>query len=94
MFLGGAAIVAVYEDDLVAFDALTGKRVGATKTPAEIQGAPVVVGQRLYVALKNRTLLCLQLALTAPPPSPSPAPGESPLPSRSSPVEPSVPPVP
>jgi outer membrane protein assembly factor BamB len=82
------AIVAVYENDLLAFDAREGKRVGSAKTPAQIQTPPLVLGDRLFVGLKNRTVLSLKLALVPPPPSPSPAgspepdasPGESPSP--------------
>lgn len=80
---GSAVIVACQETDILGFDARTGARLGALQTPAEIRTPPVVVGERLFVGLRDRSVVAL--ALNQAPfaaPSPTPPPSAGPQPAR------------
>jgi hypothetical protein len=59
---GPAVLVACQESDIVGIDPATGRRVGVFKTTAEMQTVPLVAGGRLYVGLRDRTVVCLQFA--------------------------------
>jgi len=73
LLLGHAVLVACHENELVGFDARTGKRLGGLTTPAGLQTPPLLVGDWLYVGLRDRSLLALRLgAETTPEPSPHP----------------------
>ncbi len=78
LLLGNAVLVACLESDILGFDARNGRRLGVLKTPAEIRTAPLVIGDRLYVGLRDRSVIALALDQTPAPeqaPTPSPAPG-------------------
>jgi outer membrane protein assembly factor BamB len=64
LLVGTAAIVACQEADVVGFDARTGRRLGGLTTPAEIRTPPIVVGDRLYIGLRDRSVLALTLDQT------------------------------
>lgn len=74
LLLRGAALVACQENEIVGFDARTGKRLGSLTTPAPMQTAPVLVDDTLYVGLRDRSLVALRLAAAG---APSPAPSGS-----------------
>jgi outer membrane protein assembly factor BamB len=79
LILRGAALVACQENEIVGFDAHTGRRLGALTTPAPMQTAPLLVDDTLYVGLRDRSLVALRLAAATASPEPSttaPAPRE------------------
>ncbi len=88
---GNAVVVACLENDILGFDGRSGQRLGSLKTPAEIRTPPLVIGDRLYVGLRDRTVIALTLDQTpapdvapSPPPAPKPSgsPGATPPPVR------------
>lgn len=90
VLMGTAVLVACFENDVVGFDGRTGRRLGSLRTTAEIRTPPVLVNRRLYIGLRDRTVVALQLA-APPPPQASPEPEASPVWSPS-PAPPSPPP--
>lgn len=64
ILVGDSVLQACYESELVGFDGRTGGRLGGLKTPAEIRTPPLLVGDRLYVGLRDRTLVAYTLDLT------------------------------
>jgi outer membrane protein assembly factor BamB len=70
---GGAVLLACYESEVLGFNARTGKRLGGLKTPAEIRTPPLLVDDRLYVGLRDRTVVAYRLDMTpAAPETPRP----------------------
>jgi outer membrane protein assembly factor BamB len=57
----GAALVACHENELLGFDLRTGKPIGGLRTTAVIATPPVVVGRRLFLGLRDRTAIALDL---------------------------------
>ena len=92
VLMGLAVLVACFENDVLGFDGRTGRRLGSLRTSAEIRTPPVLVNRRLYIGLRDRTVVALQLA-AAPPPQASAGTEASPVWSPS-PPPPSPPPVP
>jgi outer membrane protein assembly factor BamB len=80
LVLGDGVIVTCYgsrpdENLLVGFDGRSGRRLGEMRTPGEIESAPLLVGDRLLLALREPRLIALQLAAPSEPePSPTPSP--------------------
>ncbi|HET7291187.1 MAG TPA: PQQ-binding-like beta-propeller repeat protein [Vicinamibacteria bacterium] len=79
LLIGSAAVVACQELEVVAFDARTGRRLGAATVPAEIRTPPVFARDRLYLGLRDRSVLAFSLDLTPSaevklPPGPRPTP--------------------
>jgi outer membrane protein assembly factor BamB len=79
LLLGKGVIVACYgsrpsENLLLGFDGRSGHRLGELRTPAELEGQPLLVGDRLLIALRDLRVVALQLAAPseadAPPPLP------------------------
>jgi outer membrane protein assembly factor BamB len=64
LMVGTAALVACQESDVVAFDARTGRPLASLAAPGDIGAAPIVVGGRLHLGLRDRSLLALALDLT------------------------------
>jgi outer membrane protein assembly factor BamB len=94
---GSAVLVACYDDEIVGVDGRTGTKLGSFTTPAEIQAVPLVFGDRLYVPLKDGTLLALRLpepAAPGPPPSPAASPSPTASPSPGAPPSPTPSPSP
>jgi outer membrane protein assembly factor BamB len=91
VLLGQAVLVACFENDVLGFDGRTGRRLGSLRTSAEIRTPPLLVNRRLYIGLRDHTVVALQLAGT--PPAGSAEPQASPVWSPS-PPPPSPPPVP
>ena len=88
---GNAVVVACLESDILGFDGRSGRSLGALKTPAEIRTPPLVIGDRLYVGLRDRTVVALALDQTPAPdaaPSPTPAPKASTPPGATPPAAP------
>ncbi|MCL4819995.1 MAG: PQQ-binding-like beta-propeller repeat protein [Vicinamibacteria bacterium] len=80
--VGGALLIACLEDELRAIDTRTGAKIATMRTPSPLRTAPVVVGDTVYVGLRNPwSIAALRLAgldpegrpLPPPPPAPSPA---------------------
>jgi len=61
---GSAALLACQEDEIVAFDARTGRRLASLNAPAEIRTPPVLLGDRLYLGLRDRSVVAFGLDLT------------------------------
>jgi eukaryotic-like serine/threonine-protein kinase len=93
LLTGTAVLVACFENDVLGFDGRTGRRLGSLRTSAEIRTPPVLVGRRLYIGLRDHTVVALQLAGIPPASLGSPGPEASPVWSPS-PPPPSPPPVP
>jgi outer membrane protein assembly factor BamB len=77
LLLGRGVLVACYgsrpsENLVLGFDGDTGARLGEMRTPAELQGAPLLVGDRLVLAYRDGRVVGLQIAAPADP-EPSPA---------------------
>lgn len=89
--LGRAALVACFENEIVGFDGRTGRKLGSLRTSAEIRTPPVLVGRRLYIGLRDRSVVALQLAVTAPAAAPAPS---EPAPTGSPSALPSPTPIP
>jgi outer membrane protein assembly factor BamB len=65
--LGEGVIVTCYgsrpsENLLVGFDGRDGRRLGELRTPAEVEGEPLLQGDRLLLPLRDLRVLALQLA--------------------------------
>jgi outer membrane protein assembly factor BamB len=66
LLVGDDVLVGCYgsrpdENFLVGFAARTGERLGDLRTPAELAAAPVIVRDRLVLALRDRRVIALQL---------------------------------
>jgi outer membrane protein assembly factor BamB len=60
------------ETFLLGFDGMTGRRQGDLKSPGEIASPPVLVGDRVYLALREKAVAALSLGTaSAPEPAPS-----------------------
>ena len=79
LLLGDGVIVACYgslpsENLLLGFDGRTGRRLGELRTAAEIEGDPLLQGDRLLLPLRDRRVLALQLAAPSDADVPAPVP--------------------
>jgi outer membrane protein assembly factor BamB len=68
---GTAVLVACLENEFVGFDARTGRALGGFKTDAEILAAPLLVGGRLHVAFRDRSVGTFWLNQSPAKPAPS-----------------------
>jgi outer membrane protein assembly factor BamB len=59
---GDTAFVACRESDILGFALKTGKPVGALRTAAPLHTAPLLLGGRLFVGLRDRTVAAFELA--------------------------------
>jgi outer membrane protein assembly factor BamB len=57
----GAVIVACLENEILGFDLVTGRRLGSLKTAEAMRTPPILVGSRLFVGLRNRSVQALEL---------------------------------
>jgi outer membrane protein assembly factor BamB len=57
----GAAIVACQENEILGFDLKTGQRLGSLKTAEAMRTPPLLLGGRLVVGLRNRSVVALEL---------------------------------
>ncbi len=73
-----SVLVACHENEILGFDLKTGARRGGLKTAAQIRTAPLLLGGRLFLGLRNRSVVALQLAGFEETPTPSPSPSPSP----------------
>ena len=65
-----AVLVACFENQVVGFDARSGRPLGVLRTKAPIRTAPILVGDQLYIVQRDRSVVAHALNLTpaAPPP--------------------------
>jgi outer membrane protein assembly factor BamB len=87
LLYGSGVLVACHgslpgETFLLGFDGTTGRRQGDLKSPGEIAAAPLLLGDRVYLALREKAVAALALGTAPPAPPPSPSPAPSPSPSR------------
>jgi outer membrane protein assembly factor BamB len=68
--VGESVLIACYESDILGFEGKTGRKLGTLKTPAEIRTPPLLVGDRLYVGLRDRSLVAYTLDMTPAKPAP------------------------
>lgn len=85
LLLGKGVIVSCYgsrpsENLLVGIDGRNGKRIGELRTPAEVQGQPLLLGDRLYLPLRDLRVAAFQLAAPSDADTPTPPPGAPPHP--------------
>jgi outer membrane protein assembly factor BamB len=50
-------MLACLENEIVAVSAQDGRRTGTLRTPAEIRTAPIVVGERIVLGLRDRSVV-------------------------------------
>lgn len=62
--VGGHILIACHENEILGFDARTGKPSGSLRTVAEIRTAPLVAGQQLFLGLRNRSVVALTIPLS------------------------------
>jgi outer membrane protein assembly factor BamB len=60
----GVALVACHENELLGFDLRTGRPIGGLRTTAVIGTPPLIVGRRLFLGLRDRTTVALELGAT------------------------------
>jgi len=73
LLYGSAVLVACFgsrpgETFLIGFDAKTGRRQGDLKAPGELRTPPVIVGDVIVMALRERAVAALSLGVLAPNP--------------------------
>ena len=61
VLVGDDALVACRENEVLGYDLVTGKPRGGLRATAEIRTAPLVVGRRLFLGLRDRTVVALDL---------------------------------
>ncbi len=59
--IDGAALVACHETEVLGFDLRTGRPLGGLRATAPIRTPPLVVGRRLFLGLRDRTVVALDL---------------------------------
>jgi outer membrane protein assembly factor BamB len=62
LVVAGTALVACHENELVGFSLRDGKARGSLRVPAEIRTFPLLDRGRLYVGLRNQSVIALALA--------------------------------
>jgi outer membrane protein assembly factor BamB len=82
--VGQRVLIACHENEILAFDARTGDSAGSLRTAAEIRTPPLVTGGRIFVGLRDRSVIALALpvgpaAAPAPPTADEPPPPREPL---------------
>jgi outer membrane protein assembly factor BamB len=50
-------LVACHENEILGFDLETGRSAGSLRTAAEIRTSPVIAGRRIFVGLRNRSVV-------------------------------------
>jgi outer membrane protein assembly factor BamB len=88
LLVKGGVLVACAEDDVLGFDAQTGATLGTVKAAAEIAVPPLVVDDRLYLGLREPSVVAMRTGVPPPAPSPTPDPSASPVPAAASPAPP------
>jgi outer membrane protein assembly factor BamB len=71
---GASILVACHENDLVGLSTKTGKPVGSLRTAARIGTPPLVLGGKLFLGLRDRTVVAFELAGFAAPVEAAPPP--------------------
>jgi outer membrane protein assembly factor BamB len=70
--VGPIVIQACQENEILGFNAKTGRKAGGIRTPSEMRTAPLVLGERVFVGLRNPWALAglafASLAPAKPPP--------------------------
>jgi outer membrane protein assembly factor BamB len=56
-----SVIVACHENEILGFDLATGRRLGSLKTAEAMRTPPILVGDRLFVGLRNASVQALEL---------------------------------
>ncbi len=64
ILVDGVGLVACHETEVLGFDLRTGRPVGGLRTTAPIRTPPLVVGRRLFLGLRDRTVVALDLGAT------------------------------
>jgi len=85
LLLGKGVIVSCYgprpsENLLVGIDGRNGRRLGELRTPAEVQGQPLLIGDRLFLPLRDLRIVAFQLTAPSDTDVPPPPPGLPPHP--------------
>lgn len=75
----GHVLVACLENQVIAFDALTGAPAGGFKTPAEIRAGPIRAARLLVMGMRDRSVIAYELSGSR---APASEPVEPPSPGR------------
>jgi len=67
ILVGEAALLACRETEVLGYDLVTGKPLGGLRATAEIRTAPLVIGRRLFLGLRDRTVVALDLGVSPAP---------------------------
>ena len=73
LLTGTSVLIACHETYVLGFEAKTGRPLGTLKTPAEIRTPPLLDNGRLYIGLRDRSVLALRLGAGEPPKANPPA---------------------
>ena len=71
LLAGATVLVACHEKDVIGFDVKTGRPVGNLRTIALIGTPPLLLGGRLFLGLKDRSVVGFELAGFSSTPAPS-----------------------
>jgi outer membrane protein assembly factor BamB len=81
--VGPRVVIACQENEILAFDIRTGDPAGSLRTAAQIRTPPLVTGDRIFVGLRDGSVVALALpagpAVAPTPPPDDPPPPEEPL---------------
>jgi outer membrane protein assembly factor BamB len=64
--LGGEIVIACHENEILGFDLETGRSTGSLRTAAEIRTPPLIAGRRIFVGLRNRSLVAYAVPVLVP----------------------------
>ena len=60
-------LIGCHEKEILGFDLETGRSEGSLRTVAEIRTAPLLSGRRIFVGLRNRTVVAYRVPEASPP---------------------------
>jgi outer membrane protein assembly factor BamB len=75
LLVEGHIVIACHEDEILGFDVDTGESAGSLRTDAQIRTPPLIEGGRVFVGLRNRSVVAFALPSGHPagPPPATPA---------------------
>lgn len=66
--VAGGVLLACHESELLGFERRSGRPAGGLRTAAEIRAPPLVAAGRLFIGLRDRSVLAYALPAAPPPP--------------------------
>jgi outer membrane protein assembly factor BamB len=78
LLVEGHIVLACHENEILGFHLDTGESAGSLRTDAQIRTPPLIEGGRIFVGLRNRSVVAFALPPSRPPGSPPPPPDAPP----------------